>query len=68
LSCNKVGQNLELTDAQDRIMIDEVNQQALFRRTAAIVHHDGRGAGRPQVAEQVRTDGTRAAAERLMAL
>ncbi|MDX3655811.1 glycosyltransferase [Streptomyces sp. ID05-26A] len=49
--------DLELADtAPDCIAIGEVNQQALFRRVAAIVHHGGAGttttaaaAGRPQV-------------------
>ncbi|WP_439660693.1 glycosyltransferase [Lentzea sp. HUAS TT2] len=48
---------LELADdALDCIAIGEVNQQALFRRTAAIVHRGGAGttttaaaAGRPQI-------------------
>ncbi|MFI6102035.1 glycosyltransferase [Lentzea sp. NPDC051213] len=49
--------DLQLTDdATDCIAIGEVNQQALFRRVAAIVHHGGAGttttaaaAGTPQV-------------------
>jgi vancomycin aglycone glucosyltransferase len=49
--------DLRLTDdAPDCIAIGEVNQQALFRRTATIVHHGGAGttttaaaAGRPQI-------------------
>ena len=49
--------DLELRDdGVDRIAIGEVNQQALFRRTAVVVHHGGAGttttaavAGRPQV-------------------
>ncbi len=43
-------------DAEDCIAIGEVNQQALFRRVAAIVHHGGAGttttaaaAGTPQI-------------------
>lgn len=43
-------------DAPDCIAIGEVNQQALFRRVAAIVHHGGAGttttaaaAGKPQI-------------------
>lgn len=112
---------LELPDdGEDCIAIGEVNQQALFRRVALVVHHGGAGttttaalAGRPQVvvphmydqyywgrqverlnvgcsapvvtaevlgealrlapqaaevATEVRTDGARVAAERLMAL
>lgn len=45
-----------LDDAPDCLAIDEVNQQALFRRVAAVVHHGGAGtttiaalAGVPQV-------------------
>lgn len=45
-----------LDDAQDCIAIGEVNQQALFKRVAAIVHHGGAGTthaatrgGAPQV-------------------
>ncbi|NKE58061.1 hypothetical protein FXN61_14985 [Lentzea sp. PSKA42] len=49
--------DLQLTDdAGDCIAIGEVNQQALFRRVAAIVHHGGAGttttaaaAGTPQI-------------------
>ncbi|MFI5710701.1 glycosyltransferase [Kribbella sp. NPDC051620] len=48
---------LELIDDQDDcFVVDEVNQQALFPRTAAVVHHGGAGttltatrAGTPQV-------------------
>jgi vancomycin aglycone glucosyltransferase len=43
-------------DATDCLVIDEVNQQALFQRVAAVVHHGGAGtttaatrAGAPQV-------------------
>jgi vancomycin aglycone glucosyltransferase len=43
-------------DADDRFVVGEVNQQALFRRVAAVVHHGGAGtttiaamAGVPQV-------------------
>lgn len=43
-------------DATDCLLIDEVNQQALFPRVAAVVHHGGAGtttaaarAGTPQV-------------------
>ncbi|HET8785996.1 MAG TPA: glycosyltransferase [Candidatus Limnocylindrales bacterium] len=49
--------DLALTEAAaDRLVIGEVNQQALFRRVAAVVHHGGAGttttaalAGVPQV-------------------
>jgi vancomycin aglycone glucosyltransferase len=44
------------SDADDCLVIDEVNQQALFTRVAAVVHHGGAGttttaaaAGAPQV-------------------
>jgi UDP:flavonoid glycosyltransferase YjiC (YdhE family) len=42
-------------DQDDRLVVGEVNQQALFRRVAAVVHHGGPGttmtaaqAGAPQ--------------------
>jgi vancomycin aglycone glucosyltransferase len=49
--------NLSLVDSErDCLAIDEVNQQALFKRVAAVVHHGGAGtttaaamAGAPQV-------------------
>lgn len=48
--------DLAATDGDDCLTIDEVNQQALFRRVAVVVHHGGAGttttaalAGAPQV-------------------
>ncbi|SER28297.1 glycosyltransferase [Actinokineospora terrae] len=48
--------DLSLVDADDCLVVGEVNQQALFPRTAAIVHHGGAGttttatrSGAPQV-------------------
>ncbi|MDT0318878.1 glycosyltransferase [Streptomyces millisiae] len=45
-----------IDDAEDCLVVGEVNQQALFRRVAAVVHHGGAGttttagrAGAPQV-------------------
>jgi vancomycin aglycone glucosyltransferase len=45
-----------IDDREDCLAVDEVNQQALFRRVAAVVHHGGAGtttvaalAGAPQV-------------------
>lgn len=50
-------------DAPDCIVIDEVNQQALFPRVAAVVHHGGSGttttaarAGVPQIAVPMFSD------------
>ncbi|MBS2027691.1 MAG: glycosyltransferase family 1 protein [Deltaproteobacteria bacterium] len=47
---------MPVDDAPDCLAIDEVNQQALFKRVAAVVHHGGAGtttaaarAGAPQV-------------------
>ena len=45
-----------MDDAADCLAVDEVNQQALFKRVAAVVHHGGAGttpiaalSGAPQV-------------------
>ena len=56
-SCRRGWADLSLVDNEpDCLAIGEVNQQALFKRVAAVVHHGGAGtttaaalAGAPQV-------------------
>ncbi|MEV4500226.1 glycosyltransferase [Micromonospora arborensis] len=52
-----------IDDAEDCFVVGEVNQQALFRQVAAVVHHGGAGtlttaarAGAPQVVVPLATD------------
>ncbi|WP_342670615.1 nucleotide disphospho-sugar-binding domain-containing protein [Lentzea jiangxiensis] len=52
LPCNETGETSGSHDVPDCIAIDEVDQQALFRRGAAVVHH---GAGTTTTAAAVGT-------------